>query len=189
MSDTENARIWLGAQVLTAPLDTPIPTNLVTDWDDDFDDLGLLSQDGLTGSRSESSTDHFAYGNTLVRTTRRDHKRTFQVTALESNLTVLELVDPGSSVDTVGGVTTRIVKTPQKNERMFAFELLDGDVMMRRIIPRGEVTAVGDQVVSDNAISMYPLTISVYPYDFDADGIPQLFIEITDDPALDENFS
>lgn len=187
--DTDNPRIWLGADVYSAPEGTTAPTNLSADWAAGWEALGLLSQDGLTESRSESQTDHWAWGNTLVRSTRRQHKRTFQVTALEDNLTVFELANPGSTSDTTGGVTTRTVVAPGKDIRAFGMEFIDGDVMKRRVIPKGEVTAVGDVVYSDNAIAMTPLTITAYPYDFDDDGRPILFYDITDDPAADESFS
>lgn len=187
--DTDNARIWLGADVYTAPEDTAAPDDLTDAWGAGWEVLGLLSQDGLTESRSESQTDHWAWGNTLVRSTRRQHKRTFQVTALEDNLTVFELANPGSTSDTTGGVTTRTVVVPQKDVRAFGFEFVDGDIMKRRIIPKGEVTAVGDVVYSDDGIAMTPLTITAYPYDFTEDGVPMLYRDITDDPAADENFS
>ena len=43
--DTENPRIWAGADVLVAPLDTAVPTDVTTAWNAAFDSLGLLSED------------------------------------------------------------------------------------------------------------------------------------------------
>lgn len=174
--DTDNPRIWLDADVLTAPLGTTAPTNLAGAWAAAWETLGLLSEDGMTETRDEQVTDHYAWGNRLVRTTRSKHKRSITVTALEDTPVVFALVNPGSEEETASGVTTRTVKPPTTDIRMFGLELLDGDITKRRIIPRGEVTAIGPVIASDSAMSMYPLTITIYPDDDDV-----LYIDITDD--------
>jgi hypothetical protein len=180
--DTENPRIWAGADVYVAPVGTARPTNVSTGLNVAFEALGLLSEDdGITESRNEDITDHFAYGGILVRTTRSKHKRSIKVTALEDNPVVFDLVNPGSLVLSTSGVTTRTVKVPTSNPKAFVFELVDEDIVKRLAIPTGEVIEVGDVKISDNAIASRELTINIYP---DADGI--LYYEITDDPQAVE---
>lgn len=181
--DVANPRIWVNADVYVAPVGTTAPTDVTTAWAAAWDALGLLSEDGMTETREEESTDHYAWGGILVRTTRSKHKRTFTVTALEDNPTVWGLVNPGSTATTSAGptppagVTTRQVYVPGPDPRAFGLELVDGDITKRRVIPRGEVVAVGDVTISDNEMAMYELTINVYP-----DGAGVLYIDITDDP-------
>lgn len=175
--DTDNPRIWVNADVYTAPLESTEPTDVATDLDAAWDALGLLSEDGATHAREDTVNDHYAWGNILVRTTRSRHKRTLQVTALEDNPVVFDLVNPGSTAETAGGVTTREVVVPQPNRRMFLLETRDGEITRRLVIPQGEVTEVGDITDSDSAMTLYVLTITIYP---DADGV--LFREISDDP-------
>lgn len=175
--DTDNPRIWVNADAYTAPLGSTQPTDTTTAWDAAWDALGLLSDDGATESRNEDSTDHYAWGGVLVRTTRSKHKRTMVITALEDNDVVFDLVEPGSTAVTAGGVTTRTVMVPIPNIRMFGLELVDGTVTKRRVIPRGEVTSVGDIALQDSDMTAYELTISIYP---DGDGV--LYYDITDDP-------
>lgn len=176
--EIENARIWIDGDVYVGPTDAPAPTDVDTPLDADFEALGLLSEDGTTESRTEDRTDHWAWGGggTLVRTTRSKHKRTIKVIALEDNAVVFGLTDPGSDVDTAGGVTTRTVRPPEPDPRSFVYETTDGDVVRRRYIPRGEVSEVADVVDSDSAISQKELTITVYP----VDGV--LYQDITNDP-------
>jgi hypothetical protein len=178
--DTDNARIWLNGDVYVAPVGTTAPTNIAGGWTN-YDALGLLSEDGLTESRANSTQDHYAWGGILIRTTRSQHKRTFTVTALEDNPIVRELVDPGITSTTAGDITTRTVKVPTSNPKAFGIETRDGDITRRIVIPRGEVIEVGDVSSEEAAMQMFELTINVYP---DADGV--LYHEISDDPQADE---
>lgn len=175
--DTDNPRVWVNADVYAGPLDATAPTDIDTALDTDFEALGLLGEDGMTESRDEDRTDHYAWGGILVRTTRSKHKRTIKVIALEDNPVVFDLVEPGSETDTVGGVTTRTIKTPQPNKKSFVIERFDGDITNRLYIPQGEVLEVGDIESSDSELTQKELTITVYP---DAGGV--LYYEITDDP-------
>ena len=174
--DTDNPRIWIGADVYAGPTSTTAPTNAATALNAGFRAIGLLSEDGMTESRDEDVTDHWAWGNVLVRTTRAKHKRTFVVTALEDNDVVFDLANPGSDTATSGGVTTRTVYTPDPNAQSFVFQLADGATIKRIYIPRGEVTQVGEKTYSDAEMTMTELTITVYP---DENGL--LFKEFSND--------
>jgi hypothetical protein len=178
--DTANPRIWLGADVYVAPVGSTAPTNIVGALDAAWEPLGLLGEDGMTETRDEDITDHYAYGSVLVRSTRRRHKRTISVVALEDNPIVQSVKNPGSTALTTSGVTTRTVKVPTTARKAFLLELVDGDITLRRIIPTGEVLEVGDQAISDNEMASVELTINVYP---DSDGV--LYLDITDDPQAE----
>lgn len=175
--DTANPRVWLGADCYVAPVGTTAPTDTTTAWAAPWAPLGLLSEDGATESRNEDVKDHFAWGGILIRTTRSKHKRTIKVTALEDNLAVFGVVNPGSTAATALGITTRTVKVPTADPRAFALELRDGAITTRRSIARGEVVEVGDVSLSDADMTAYELTINVYP---SSDGV--LYTDITDDP-------
>src|SRR5690348_2268625 len=95
--DPANPRIWVGADVYVAPLGSTAPTDVTTVLNASFVAIGLLSDDGITESRDQDSTDHYAYGGQLVRTSRSKFKRTFEVTAIEDNKTVWQLLNPGST--------------------------------------------------------------------------------------------
>lgn len=178
--DIDNPRIWAGADAYTGPLDATAPTDAETPLSGDFEALGLLGEDGMEETRDQDTTDHYAWGGKLVRTTRSKHKRSFKLTALEDNPVVYALVNPGSEEETAGGVTTRTVKVPESDRRSFVVELLDGDVIKRRYIPTGEVIEVGPVKSSDSEMQMYELTINVYP---DADGV--LYLDFTNDPQAE----
>lgn len=174
--DVDNPRIWIGADVYTAPVGTTLPTDTSASLNAAFRALGLLSEDGMTEGRDEDVTDHWAWGGILVRTTRSKHKRTFVVTALEDNDVVFDLANPGSNTATTGGVTTRTVYVPDPNPQAFVIHLTDGSTVKRLAVPRGEVSVVGEKTYSDAEMTMTELTITVYP---DENGL--LFYEISND--------
>lgn len=183
--DIDNPRIWVGADVYVADYGTGAPTDTTTPLAADWDAVGLLSEDaGMTESRDQDVTDHYAWGGVLVRTTRSKHKRTIAFTPLEDNPVVFDLREPGSTAETAGGVTTRKVVVPIPNPKAFLIELVDGDIVKRRYIPKGEVIDVGDVSISDDEMSTTELTISIYPVTHD-DTDDVLFVDITDDPQAE----
>src|SRR5215207_11598533 len=167
--NTANPRIWLNADVWVAPVGTtaPIYSNFATPMSTIsplWTALGLLSQDdGMTETRDQDSTDHYAWGNILVRNTRAKIKFSFQVTALEDNAAVFGLVYPGSTSVTNLAITTRTVKVPTVNTKSFCFEMTDGSIKSRRYIPTGEVSEIADISINDSEMAAKQLTISVYP--------------------------
>ena len=174
--DIDNPRIWAGADVYVAPVGTPAPTNIATALNGSFEALGLLGEDGASEGRDQDTTDHYAWGGILVRTTRSKHKRTLTVVALEDNLTVLGLVEPNSVTTDNGTIATTVVSVPtDPDPRAFVLEVTDGDITKRRSIPKGEVTEVAEVKLSDSDMTAYELTITIYP----VDGV--LYTDITDD--------
>lgn len=179
--DTANPRIWVNADVYVGPTGSTAPTDTTTALNAAFEAVGLLSEDGMTEAREDEVTDHYAWGGILVRTTRSKHKRTFTFTCLEDNPVVFGLVNPGSSALTTTGITTRTITVPEPDPRMFVLHFVDGDIIKRRVIPRGEVIEVGDVTYSDAEMAMYEVTVNIYP-----DGSGVLYTDITDDPQADE---
>lgn len=172
-----NPRIWEKADFYVAPTGTELPDYDVPLTDNaDWAALGLLSEDGSSETRSDDTADHYAWGGILVRSTKSRHKRQLTVTALEDNLTVFGLVNPGSTAETADGVNVRTYRVPQADPRSFLMEVTDGGIRKRRYIPRGEVESVGDTAFSDSALTAYELTITIYP---DADGV--LYLDYDND--------
>ncbi len=175
--DVANPRLWEGADLWTAPVGTALPTDLATPMGSTWSAVGLLSEDGASESRDEDTSDFYAWGGKLIRTQRSKHKRQIKVTALEDNLTVFGLVNPGSTVSTTAGVNTRTVKIPKSEKRAFVLELRDGDITKRRSIPTGEVTEVGEVTLSESDLQAFELTITIYP---DVNDV--LYVDIDNDP-------
>lgn len=177
MADTDNARIWAGADVMVADVGSTAPTDTTSAFDAAFESLGLIGEDGITLSGESEKSDHYAYGGLHVRTTQSKFKKSLKVVCLEDTPAVFDLVNPGSSAATATGTTTRTVGAPAANPKAFAIETVDGDITRRLIIPRGEVSEVGEVTFSDAEMTGVELTIEAYAAE---DGT--FYIEITDDP-------
>ncbi|THA56100.1 hypothetical protein [Streptomyces sp. A1136] len=175
--NTDNPRLWEGADFYVAPVGTTAPTDIVTALAAAWKPAGLLSEDGASESRDQDSSDLYAWGGKLVRTTKSKHKRQIKVTCLEDNLVVWGLVNPNSTAATTGGVTTRTIKIPKSDPRAFLLELHDGLLTTRRVIPKGEVSEVGEVTLSDSELQAFELTITIYPSSSDV-----LYLDITNDP-------
>lgn len=176
--DVANPRIWIGADIYAAAVGTPYPATVAEAWAAAWTALGLLSEDGMTETRDQDVTDHYAWGGNLVRTTKSKFKRSFKFIALEDNPVVFGLVNPGSTKVTHLGITERVIVNPTSDPRSFGFELRDGTITKRIIIPRGEVIEVGDITFQDSAITGYELTVNVYPVN------NVLYREITNDTQI-----
>lgn len=180
MADAANVRNWAGATVLVAPRDSVLPTDLVTPWDDAWNEIGLLDEDsGIEAAITRSATKHYAYGRGLVRTTTSKNDALITFTALEDNPVVFDLRSPGGAGTTDTGVTTRAWNNYTPNPLAFGIELTDGPVTRRLIIPQGEVVEPpATMKLTDDSVAMFSCAISCYVFTAN-----QWAIEITNDPA------
>lgn len=177
-TNNANVNVWEGTDVLVAPVGTTAPTDIATAFSATWKALGGVSEDGLTESREDNADPKYDSYGQVVRTVLGNHERSFQVTVLEDNPVVNDLLNPAGTAATTGGVTTRVVKAPKYDPRAFAFVNVDGTTTSRVIIPKGQVTAVGDVQRLRSDLATRELTISVYPA---SDGT--LYREITNAPG------
>lgn len=173
--DTDNTNVWLEGDVLVGPTTADVPTTPTSTLDTEFEPLGILGTEGLGLQRSQDSTDFSAWGKGVFRTSKKNHKRTFTVVALEDNPIVFDLVNPGSSQTTATGITTRVVGAPEGNIKSFVMDVTDGSTHRRFYVPRGEVDEVGDITLGEDGLESRELTIVAY---FDT-GIDGFYKDIT----------
>lgn len=170
----ENASIWGDADVyITDLLEADIPDSIDVDFNGDWDLAGLLDGDaGFEESRSQDSSDFFAWGGLLVRTSRRNFKLQRKFVLLEENAVSLGLVWPGSAPG-----ERRI---PKRRKFKAGFETTDGE-KKKRVITRNyaEVAEVGTIKDSETDLTKLEITIDIYP---DADGV--LFDVQPDDASV-----
>lgn len=156
--EPDNARIWADADVYVGGLAANVPADIDTPFDDTWNLVGLLDGDaGFAESRARDSSDFIAWGQILVRTSRRNFVLTRKFTALESNAVVAGLLWPGS------GPGNR--KVPDPNAKfMIAFETWDGDSHKRTISAlRMEVEEIAEITEQDSDITKYEITVKIYP--------------------------
>lgn len=181
MGNTANVRAWQQGEVFVAPKGTSGPTDVTTPLAATWKSLGILEQDaGAEESREETKSEVFGWGTGLARTLFSKHKRSIKVTALETNATVLKLINPGSTASTGGGVTTFTVKNPVHVQQAFVIEETDGTITRRRIIKAAYASVTGTIKDAETAATMFEVTIDVTP---DA-STGEIWTEISNDPEM-----
>jgi hypothetical protein len=168
----DNASIWGDADVYVGLPDAVTPANIDTPFGLDWDLAGLLDGDaGFEESRSQDSSDFFAWGGLLVRTSRRNFKLTRKFVCLEENAVTLGLVWPDS------GQGER--RVPKIKRVKLGFVTLDGDKEKRVITRRyAEISEVGTIKDSESELTKLEITVDIYP---DADGV---LFDVQPDSAL-----
>jgi hypothetical protein len=154
----EKASIWGDADVYIGELDATNPETIDDPFDASWGLVGLLDGDaGFEESRSMDTSDYFAWGGLLIRTSRRNFVLTRKFTALEDNLVVAGIVWPGS------GPAERVVPNLQHRFKI-AFETHDGARSKRAITPLyAQVDEIGTIKDAESELTKYEVTVKIYP--------------------------
>ena len=157
-----------GAVYATEPGDTvTAPTTAVIALDTDFEDLGYVSEDGVTEQYEEDTTEIRAWqGGAVVRQMISSSAARFSFTMIENKQATVELYHKGSTMESDGATGFKIdVMAPTGERRSFVIDVIDGTDHLRIYIADGEVTERGEIVYSSSTAIGYPVTITAYPND------------------------
>lgn len=156
--NTEAASLWADANVyVTDDLSAELPPTIDDEFGDEWNLVGLLDGDaGFEEARSEDSSDFYAWGQVLVRTSKRNFSLTRKFTALEDNAIVAGIVYPGS--------TATKIRVPKKHLFKIAFETFDGEKKKRLVSTRYvEVSEIGTIKDSESELTKYEITVKIFP--------------------------
>jgi hypothetical protein len=165
--NTANAAVWGGADVLVAPLGSPIPVGNAA-FSAAWKFVGLLDGDqGFEEGLEVSATDHSAWGYGVIATTYAGQKTTKTFTALEENSTVMGLVYDVSDAtfdDEAGTYSGDLAVKDLSTKVLVAFVTTSGDVVKRAISKAGatiQPTAAGTE--SETALASKGFTATIIP--------------------------
>lgn len=157
--DPTNVSLWTDADVMVGPLTAPNPATVEDPWPAEWGLVGLLDgDDGMPESRDEDTSDMFAWGGILVRTSRRNFKLTKKFGALEDNPTTRALIWPGS--------TSSALIIPRPVPVKVGFEVRDGESgRIERLITRRHaiITVDGDIDKNETDLSKVTLAAVIFP--------------------------
>ena len=175
------ARVGLGpaAGVWVAPKGTTAPTTPTASYAAGWQLSGLASNDGIELAPNVTTNDIRARDGSLVRRYISESEFEINFTALETNSVSLGLYFPGATIAAASGVQTVNIPSPVSNIQAFAFDIVDGSVHSRLIIPTGEARVNGSVNFSVADGQNYPMTIAVYP---GSTGLSMVYL--TDDAAF-----
>lgn len=157
-------RVGVDGVVSSAPLGTAAPTAVDSALNVAFKDLGYVSEDGVTESNTTSTEKVRAWqGNAVVRTLITEGETTYSFTLIQTNAQTLSeyygLETADIDTDEGSFVTSATVNRPR---RAYVIDVIDGDELIRKFIPDGQVTEVGDQVFQNGAPIGYEVTVTAY---------------------------
>ena len=162
-----NAAVWGGADVLIAPIGTPIPAGNAA-FGVGWTYVGLLDGgQGFEETIETESTDHEAWGYGVIATTYKGTKVTKTFTALEENATVMGLVydTTGMTFDDVAGTYSGDLKVRDNTERILvAFVTTSGDTERRFITANyATIAATSAGSESEEALQSKSFTATIVP--------------------------
>ena len=156
----------VGGAIFTAPLGTAVPTDAVTELSEDWVNVGYISEDGVTNSNSPETDGIKAWGGDTVYNALTEKEDTWQFTMIEiTNVDALKVVYGSDNVsgDLENGITVKANSTEQEERAYIIDMVLRGTHLKRVVIPRGQVTEVGDITYTDDEVVGYETTVSAHP--------------------------
>lgn len=129
-----------------------------------FSALGLIGEDGLSETADRSTDQVRAWGGSLARTLQTEFGLSYTLQFIETNPAVLREVHGVGNV-TAGTTANSLAIKINKDQlpiKPYVFEVKDGENRIRIVIPRGQITAVGDVTYSHNDIIRYEVTLTCY---------------------------
>lgn len=154
--DTSNANAWANADVYIADLGTSLPASAEDPFPAGWDFVGILDGEaGFATSRSWDTTDQAGWGIGVFYTSERNYVETVTWTALETNEVTYALAYPGS--------TDEEIVVPRPEQKLIAFETVDGDKILRQISAGTSKTFASELARAEGAVDKYPFETKIYP--------------------------
>jgi hypothetical protein len=155
-----NVRVAVTGTVSVGPTTAAAPTDADTALTG-FNDLGYVSEDGVTETRDRSTTTIKAWQNAAtVREVVTEASLQYKLTLLETKEETVQAYY-GTAVNATDGSVT-IVPSSTGGQNSYVIDVVDGTDYIRTYIPLGEIIEVGDQVYASGEAVGYEVTISAY---------------------------
>lgn len=173
--------------IWSAKQGSPLPTNAVGARDAAFVSLGLVGNGGLKDTPSRDSDEVLDWNGDLARRTQTRSGKMINFTLIERRETVLREVFGQSNVTVtaVAATTTDAARTDVAIKytgdelpiRSYIAEMNDRGIKVRKVIPEGQITDIGEIGYVKGDLIQYDVTMTVYKdsngvYDYDYEAIP-----------------
>lgn len=160
----DEVRVGVDGVVSSAPIGSTEPTSVSSELASPWVDLGYVSEDGVTEANATTTEKVRAWQRgAVVRTLVTEGETTFAFTLLQTSADVLAEYY-GLTADDIDGATGSFVSSPtvERPHRAYIIDVIDGDELIRKYVPDGQITEVGDQVFQNGAPIGYEVTIGAY---------------------------
>lgn len=161
--NVDQVKVGVDGVVSSAPTGTAAPTTVDGTLNVAFADLGYVSEDGVTETNERTHEMIRAWQNgRIVRTIVTEGSTTFSFTLLQTSSDVLAEYYGGTIA-----VDGSIVTDPhdERPHRAYVIDVVDGTDKIRKYIPDGQITEVGDIVYANGEPVGYEVTLMAYHND------------------------
>lgn len=180
--DAGNVRVGITGGVRVSDTGTTAPTDSDSSYAAGWNEVGYISEDGVTEAHDDNVNEIVAWQNgTVVRSTRTQTTVRLSFTIIETKKTGLELFHPGSTISGSSDYTMNVV-APTAERKQFGLDVVDDDKHLRILALNAEVTERGDVIYQNGEPVGYPVTITCYP-----DDNGYVLIKLSDDAAWAES--
>lgn len=161
----DNVIVALTGAAMVADVGATAPTDASTAWGGGWTDLGFISEDGIDYDANRESKEIKAFQNgAVVRKMNTGEAPTWKFTLLETTAAGLGLYFAGATITGAAPGTGSIdYKGANANKKAFGLDIVDGDRLIRWVIPLGEVSDIGTLAMKNGEPYSYELTITGYP--------------------------
>lgn len=155
--------------VLVGPTGTALPTDSSTAPDAALAKAGYVGEEGVTMATERGTEKIRAWGGDTVRVVQTEHDVTFSWQFLETTAVVLGEVYGVDNVETTpatateGTLTAIKVNSDVLPERVYVFEMKDGDARIRVVVPNLQITETGDLTYVHSDVIRYEVTAEALP--------------------------
>lgn len=164
---TTNIRAYQNGAVSTVNAGvtgTTLPTDATTALAGAFFDIGALTDNGITDSTNQDTTDVYAWqGNALVATLLGNYTKTFKFAAQEVNGKTVAAQYAGSTVTQQAWGISIAEKPLVRDVRPWVIHgISDSGKLQRIVIPQGQISERGDVVWSAKDVTVFEWTVKCY---------------------------
>lgn len=154
----------VGGAIFVAPIGTTVPKDATTPLDPAFENVGYVSEDGVTKSVSTDNESIKAWGGDQVDNPRTGREEAWSFTAIENNKTVFGLVYGDDNVIVSADGITLVNNNNEMPNKVVVIEvIMKGSKIRRCVLPYSKTAEVGDVVFKDDEAIGYEITLSALP--------------------------
>lgn len=152
-----------GGYAYRAPIGTTLPTSASATLGSAFEEIGLISSEGIVFSRSETTNTYRDYADKVIYTDSTERTETAKITYVETSPNVIEEYN-GNATGTEGSFYSD--RDGGHTAYVYVFEAIIGDGMVKRTVcPNGKVTSVDDLTQAPGNLLGYPCN---YTFSYDS---------------------
>lgn len=165
-SNVTTGKRGVNGGIYWAPVGTTLPTDASTTLAAAFKNVGFVSEDGLTNSKSRETMEVKEWGGETVMSEVTSQSETYKWKSIEYlNTDLLKAIFGEANVATSQGAITIAVKSGTYGRGVWAIDTaIAGGRLQRIVIPNGVITEVGDIVYTGNEATGFDITLAC---DFD----------------------